>query len=117
MNSSIKVRNSPMLPSRVAQSQNVGMYIFQLEGTKSRAKLVTTMTNRSTHIPTLAESATRNSAISFVRIFRDHSSCGSTQLSVINTQNTQPYGPKARLRIIDISKTSPLYQAMNASMM
>src|SRR5438477_479209 len=30
------VRNNPMLPKSVAQSQMVGVYIFQLEGTKSR---------------------------------------------------------------------------------
>src|SRR5438309_11419358 len=36
MNKNRSVRNNPMLPKSVAQSQMVGVYIFQLEGTKSR---------------------------------------------------------------------------------
>src|SRR5438045_1794639 len=115
--SSSKVRNKPMLPIRVAQSQTVGTYSLQLEGTKSRAKLVITMTNRSTHIPTFTERATKNSARVLVRTLGHQSNCGMTQLRAIKPQKIQPYGPKARFFIMDCSNTSPLYQAINASMM
>src|SRR5947208_13367481 len=89
-------RNKPRLPKNAAQSQKVGTYNAQLEGTKSRCRLVATITNRSTHIPRFADNATKKSSQGVVRIFRDQSNCGITQLSAIKVQKTQPYGPKAR---------------------
>src|SRR6266849_3913302 len=47
----IRVTNMPMVPMNVAQSQNVGLYRPQAEGTKSRVRLMTTMTKRSSHMP------------------------------------------------------------------
>src|SRR5579872_565956 len=46
-------RNSPIEPANVAQSQNDGLYIPHEDGRKSRCKLVTTIINRSSHIPIL----------------------------------------------------------------
>ena len=43
------------------------------EGVKSRCRLVMTMTKRSSHMPTLIESATRKSSTVLVRTRRDHS--------------------------------------------
>ena len=54
------------------------------------ARLVTTITKRSTHMPMFADNATKKSNRSFVRTFRDQSNCGITQLSVIKHQKTQP---------------------------
>src|ERR1700730_10200665 len=50
-NRKIRVTNIPMVPTKVAQSQKVGLYRPQAEGTKSRVRLITTITNRSSHIP------------------------------------------------------------------
>src|SRR5689334_17530999 len=100
MNRNCRVRKRPTLPSNVAQSQIVGTYMAQLEGTKSRCKLVTTMTNRSTHIPRFTERATRKRASSWVRTRLDQSNCGTIQFRVIKPQKTQPYGPKARFHIM-----------------
>src|SRR4051812_16149752 len=108
MNKNCSVRNRPMLPSSVAQSQNVGKYIAQLEGTKSRCRLVTTITNRSTHMPRFTDKATKKRATVFVRTFCDQSNCGTTQFSAIKPQKTHPYEPNARWCIIALSKTSPL---------
>src|SRR4029077_17620781 len=46
-----RVTNMPMVPMNVAQSQNVGVQRPQAEGTKSRVRLMTTMTKRSSHMP------------------------------------------------------------------
>ncbi len=104
-----------MLPKNVAQSQKVGVNMLHDDGTKSRCRLVMTMTKRSSHMPTFTASATRNSATRLVRTRRDQSACGTITLNSINPQNTQPYGPKARLAIMYCSKMSSLYHAMNAS--
>src|SRR5216684_1269046 len=50
-NRKIRVTNMPMVPMNVAQSQNVGLYRPQAEGTKSRVRLMTTITKRSSHMP------------------------------------------------------------------
>src|SRR5665213_2515309 len=115
-NKIISVKNNPTLPASVAQSQNVGRYIPQADGVKSRCKLTTTMTKRSTHIPALMPSATKNSASGCVRTRRIQSSCGIKTLRSISAQKIQPYGPNARLAIMYCSKISPLYHDMNASM-
>ncbi len=53
MNRKINVKNIPMVPINIDQSNGVGEYIAHDDGKKSRCKLVTIMTNRSSHIPTL----------------------------------------------------------------
>src|SRR6266850_806087 len=50
-NRKINMTNRPMVPMKVAQSQNVGLYRPQAEGMKSRVRLITTMTKRSSHMP------------------------------------------------------------------
>src|SRR5207249_5864718 len=50
------VRNSPIVPMKVDQSQIVGLYLPHAEGRKSRCRLVTTMMNRSSHMPTFTRS-------------------------------------------------------------
>src|SRR4051812_597738 len=117
MNKKISVRNRPIVPSNIAQSHRVGMNIPQLDGAKSRCKLVITMTNRSTHIPTFTDAATKNKCIGRVRTSLDQSACGTRTFRNIRHQNIQPYGPKARLYIMYLSNTSPLYHAVKASMM
>src|SRR5437879_8083140 len=116
MNKINRVRNNPMLPKRVAQSQTVGKNIPHDDGTKSRCKLVTTMTNLSIHIPRLIANATKKSATRFRRMRADQSACGTNTLKNISAQKIQPYGPNARLVIMYGTKMSPLYQDMNASM-
>src|SRR5439155_18285025 len=109
-------KNKPMLPKSVAQSQKVGKYICQLEGRKSRCKLVTTMTKRSTHIPRFTDRAMKNRTTGLVRTPFDQSACGTTTLRKIKVQKIHAYGPRARFAIMERSNSSPLYQLMNASM-
>ena len=47
---------------RCAQSQTVGAYMPQEDGRKSRCRLVTTITKRSSHMPTLTTIAIANSS-------------------------------------------------------
>ena len=105
-----------MLPNSVAQSQMVGKNIPHDDGTKSRCKLVITITNRSSHIPRLIDNATRNSAMRLRRTRADQSACGMTTFTNISSQKIQPYGPSTRLVIMYWSKMSPLYHDMKASM-
>ena len=51
MKSKNKVKNKPIVPTYKPTSTSEGLYITQLEGRKSRCKEVTTITNRSNHIP------------------------------------------------------------------
>ena len=57
--------NRPIVPTKVDQSQNVGAYMPHDEGRKSRCRLVTTMTKRSSHMPTFTTSAMMNSTGTF----------------------------------------------------
>src|SRR6266567_3614097 len=116
MNKNNRVRNNPTLPKSVAQSQTVGKNMPQADGTKSRCKLVTMMTNRSSHMPRFTDSATMKRVSGLRRMRVDQSACGTSTLKNISAQNIQPYGPKARLVIMYSSKMSPLYHDMNASM-
>ena len=56
------------------------------EGRKSRLRLVTTMTKRSSHMPTFTTSAMQNSSGMFVRTFLNHSVCGMTPLQKMRNQ-------------------------------
>src|SRR4029077_12469244 len=110
-------RNSPMVPMNVDQSQNVGAYIPQDEGRKSRCRLVTMMTNRSSHMPTFTMIEMTNSAGTLVRTRLNHRACGVAMLQKIRAQYCSAYGPVIRLIGTTPSYRSPLYQAMNASTM
>src|SRR5439155_3005785 len=115
MNKNSSVRNKPTLPNNVAQSQMVGKNIPHDDGTKSRCKLVMTITKRSSHIPRLMDNATRNSAMRLRRTRADQSACGISTFTSISSQKIQPYGPNARLVIMYCSKMSPLYHDIKAS--
>src|SRR5436853_7634618 len=52
------VRKRPIDPKSVIQSHLVGAYIRQIEGMKSRCRLITTITKRSSHMPQLMIKAT-----------------------------------------------------------
>ena len=56
------------------------------EGRKSRCRLVTMMTKRSSHMPTFTISEMTNSAATFVRTRLNHSTCGMTTLQRISAQ-------------------------------
>src|SRR5476649_1165778 len=79
-------RNRPIVPRNVDQSQNVGAYRPHDEGRKSRCKLSTMITNRSSHMPTFTTSAMMNRLGMLVRICLNHSSCGMTTLQRISAQ-------------------------------
>src|SRR5262245_34009089 len=99
----------------VDQSQNVGWYIPHDDGRKSRCRLVTMMTNRSSHMPTLMISDRMKSPTTLVRTRFSHNNCGMITLQRRSPQYVHQYGPVARLTGTNISNWSPLYQAMNAS--
>src|SRR6266550_6987885 len=86
MNRNNKLRKSPIVPRNIEKSQIVGLYIAQDEGRKSRCRLVTIITNRSSHIPMLTMSELTNKSGTFQRTFLDHRSCGITMLQVISDQ-------------------------------
>ena len=81
-NNRTSVKKSPKLPINSPKSHTVGMNIPQLEGRKSRCSDVTTITNRSNHIPTLTKIAIMNETQSDVRSFLNQNNCGVTTLQV-----------------------------------
>ena len=70
-NRNMRVVKRPIVPKNVMKSQVVGEYISHDDGRKSRCRLVTMMTNRSSHIPTLTNIADTKSAAMLRRIFPD----------------------------------------------
>ena len=64
----------------------------QADGVKSRCRLVTTMTKRSTHMPMLTASATKNRAMVLVRMFFDQSSLRNENVE----QHQRPKNPAIR---------------------
>src|SRR5579885_2608365 len=114
-NRNSSARNRPIVPTKVPQSQIVGEYMPHDEGRKSRCRLVTTMTKRSSHMPTLTISEMTNSTGTLVRIFLNHSACGIAMLQRISAQYDHQYGPVERLTGTNHSNLSALYQATNAS--
>jgi len=53
MNSRNRVRNTPQLPMKIMMSTAVGWNMFHSPGRKARCRLVTMITNRSNHMPTV----------------------------------------------------------------
>src|ERR1700740_711827 len=86
MNRKSRLKNNPKVPIYVAQSHWVGWYIPQDDGRKSRWRLVTENTKRSSHIPTFTIIAITNSAGMFILIFLNHRNCGVTILHAISDQ-------------------------------
>src|SRR5712692_1522918 len=98
MNRNSSATKSPIVPASMVQSQIRGMYMPQAEGMKSRCRLTTTITNRSSHMPTFTTRDITNSAGTFVRTFRNHKSCGARMLQAISAQYRTRYGPPRRFR-------------------
>src|SRR5262249_1102043 len=103
--------NWPIVPKNKPKSQRVGEYKVQDDGRKSRLKLTTIITKRSSHIPTLIDIEMPNSQYTLVRIGRIQSSCGMRIFVRMSSQYAQPIGPMARLIIMYRSQWLPLYHA------
>src|SRR3954468_2271573 len=80
------VRNNPMVPTNIDQSQTVGVYMPHDDGRKSLCRLVTTITKRSSHMPTPTTSEIRKSASVLCLIFLIQRNCGVTTLHKISAQ-------------------------------
>src|SRR5215510_9945856 len=87
------------------------------EGRKSRCSDVTTMTKRSSHMPTLTTIATAKRYIGVVRTLRNHNSCGVMMLQKMSVQYMYQYGPCIRFQIMKPSYLFALYQPKKASEM
>src|SRR5215217_3027591 len=81
-----RVKKRPNVPMKVPTSTIVGVYMDQLLGRKSRCRLVTMMTNRSNHMPTLMTNDSAKMATGDVRIFLNQNRCGDTTLHVTMIQ-------------------------------
>ena len=68
------------------QSQSVPAYMPQDEGRKSRCRLVTMITKRSSHMPTLTTSEMTNRNGTLVRRFLIQSRLGATTLQRMSAQ-------------------------------
>lgn len=86
MNRNSKARNRPIVPMYVAQSQTVPAYISHDDGRKSRCKLVTTMTKRSSHIPMFTIMAMTKSVGTLALTRLDQRNCGVTTLHRMSAQ-------------------------------
>src|SRR5947209_6926396 len=86
MNRNSRATKSPIVPANIVQSQMRGAYMPQAEGMKSRCRLTTTITNRSSHMPMFTTRDITNSAGTLVRTFRNHKSCGARMLQAISAQ-------------------------------
>src|SRR5436190_23560654 len=53
INKNSSAKKKPIVPTNIAQSHCDGWYMPHDEGRKSRCRLVTTITNRSSHMPML----------------------------------------------------------------
>ena len=67
-------------------SQMVGRNIPHEDGRKSRCRLVTMITKRSSHIPTLTINETMNSPGACFRTRLNHSTCGARILQKSSAQ-------------------------------
>src|SRR5215471_4527031 len=105
-NRNSSARNRPMVPANVEMSHLVGANMPQDDGRKSRLRLTTMMTNRSSHMPTLMTIEITHSARGFTRVFLNHNSCGIAMLQRISNQYATRYGPVMRL-----SGTKPSYRS------
>src|SRR5947209_10521168 len=79
MNRNSRLKKSPIVPRYIDQSQNVGWYMPHDDGRKSLCRLVTTITNRSSHMPMLTTTAISQSRTVFLRKNLNQRSCGVTQ--------------------------------------
>src|SRR5262249_9150621 len=98
-----KVRNSPMGPMYVAQSQMVGRYRPQAAGRKSRWRVGTTTGERSSDMPELATMEMKKRTPTFDRTRRNQSAWGTTTLHRINDHQSGAYGPVMRFQLMYIS--------------
>src|SRR5580704_6534420 len=89
-----RVRKIPKVPMKVKASTQVGEYIRQADGRKSRCNEITKITNRSNHMPALAHIETKKTMVQFLRKARTHISCGITTLQANIVQDAHQYGPK-----------------------
>src|SRR5262249_32828135 len=110
-----RVPKKLIVPNNRPKSTQVGLYIAQLEGKKSRWRETTTITNRSDHIPTFTSIETIQVATTLVRIFLAQNTCGARTLQKISNQNMYANAPNIRLATENSSYLSALYQPMNVS--
>src|SRR6185436_10380117 len=96
-NRNSSARNSPIVPANVEMSHTVGENMPQDEGRKSRWRLVTMITNRSSHMPMLMTIERTKSAAAFSRMRLNQSSCGIATLQRSSSQYDTRYGPVNRL--------------------
>ena len=106
------------MPASVTQSQIVPWYMPQDDGMKSRCRLVTTITYRSSHIPMFMTRAMDSKTHGRDRTHADQRNCGVTHVAgdqqpVVSRRRGRSCGWTAKY----CSNTLPLYQAMKASMM
>src|SRR3954463_13748655 len=106
MNRKNSARNSPIVPRNIPKSHRVGAYMPHDEGRKSRCRLVTIMTNRSSHMPTLTTSDRTKRSGTLVRARFIHKTCGTITLHVMSSQYVHQYGPVMRLNGTNISYLS-----------
>src|SRR5215213_7123151 len=92
-NRKISEKKNPSVPMNIDQSMIVGEYIAHEDGRKSRFKLVTMMTNLSSHMPTLTTSEIMNSQNGLSRKRLNQSSWIDMPLHRINSQYDHQYGP------------------------
>src|SRR5687767_451709 len=105
-----------MVPMNIDQSKTVGLYIAHDDGRKSRFKLVTMITNLSSHIPILTTIDIRNSqnALSLNRL--NQRNWIEMPLQRIRSQYIYQYGPdQIRLYTMNCSYWLALYQPKKAS--
>jgi len=111
------VKKRPRVPMKAAQSKRVPWYIPHDEGRKSRCRLVTIMTKRSSHMPTLTTIEMQNRNGTLRRRFLIQRRFGAITLHRMSDQYMYQYGPNMRFRTMKISYSFALYQAKNASIM
>src|SRR5262249_4834448 len=74
----------PMVPTKTITSHLVNQYMPHALGIKSRCRLITTITKRSSHIPLLTTTATMKSFQGLERTLLNHSNCGIRMLHRIS---------------------------------
>src|SRR5215210_1840948 len=100
----------------IVQSNIVGLYIAHEEGKKSRFKLVTMMTKRSSHMPALTISEIMKSQKALSRNLLNQRSCIEAPLHNRSSQYIYQYGPsQMRFLIMNTSYCEALYQPKKAS--
>src|SRR5262249_19917739 len=87
INRNSNAKKNPIVPMNIAQSHWLGEYMPHDDGRKSRWRLVTTMTKRSSHIPILTNTEINHRNKTFPRIFLNHRNCGVRPLQRISAQN------------------------------